>query len=146
MKGRVSVNRTIQAPIERVWQAWTDPDKLKQWFSSQTDSLEVIEFDLKPQGKVRLKAPGDAGEYTWTYVKINEPNSLVFDILDYSLPAHPDGVGGTCYLDLKEVANGTEITVSGDLPSESLREKYQKLIRGWDTTLRTLDKFLQKET
>lgn len=93
MKGKISVNRTVHAPIERVWEAWTDPSKLKQWFSSQTNNLEVIEFDFRPQGKVRLKVPDSAGEYTWTYIEIKEPNLLVFDILDYSLPTHPDGVG-----------------------------------------------------
>jgi len=144
MNGRVSISRDIHAPIEHVWQAWTNPNKLKQWFS-QADDLEVIEFSLKPQGKVRLKASDGVGEYTWTYIEIKEPHLLIFDILDYSLPAHPNGVGGVCRVDFREISNGTSVIVSGELPSESLRQKYQKLIRGWETTLSTLDNFLQKE-
>lgn len=145
MTNRVSVKRVINAPVKRVWQAWTVADELKQWFSSRTDELEVIAFDVKPGGKVRLKSPASAGEYTWTYLKIDEPNELVFDILDFSLPQYPDGIGGICHVEFKAVGDKTEVTVSGELPDESLRKKYQRLLNGWLETLDRLNIFVSKE-
>jgi uncharacterized protein YndB with AHSA1/START domain len=144
MADRVSVRRVVDAPIERTWRAWTIADELAQWFS-RSEEIEIIEFDVKPGGKVRLKSAGSAGEYTWTYVKVNKPYELVFDILDFSLPEYPDGIGGICHVDFKAVGNKTEITVWGELPDESLREKYQKLMNGWNGTLDKLNKFLNKE-
>src|SRR5438105_152940 len=108
MTSRVSVNRVIDAPIERVWHAWTVADELKQWFSSQTENIDVIEFNVRPGGKVRLKSSASAGEYTWTYLKIDEPKELVFDILDFSLPQYPDGIGGVCHVDFNVVGDRTE--------------------------------------
>jgi uncharacterized protein YndB with AHSA1/START domain len=144
MAGRVSVRRVVDAPIERTWRAWTIADELAQWFS-RSEEIEIIEFDVKPGGKVRLKSASSAGEYTWTYVKVNKPYELVFDILDFSLPEYPDGIGGICHVDFKAVGDKTEITVWGELPDESLREKYQKLMNGWNGTLDKLNKFLNKE-
>lgn len=144
MAGRVSVGRIVDAPIEQTWQAWTVADELTQWFS-RSEEIEIIEFDVKPGGKVRLKSAGSAGEYTWTYIKVNKPNELVFDILDFSLPEYPDGIGGICHVDFKAVGDKTEVTVWGELPDESLREKYQKLMNGWNGTLDRLNTFLSKE-
>jgi uncharacterized protein YndB with AHSA1/START domain len=145
MTGKVSIDRIIDAPIERVWQAWTIADELKQWFSSQTEELEVIAFDVKPGGKVRLQSSSSAGEYTWTYIKIDKPNELVFDVLDFSLPQYPDGIGGVCHVSFKAIGDKTEVTVAGELPSESLRKKYQRLLTGWLDTLDKLNRFINKD-
>lgn len=145
MSGRVSVSRVMDAPIERVWQAWTVADELTQWFSSRTEEIEVIEFDVRPGGKVRLKSTGSAGEYTWTYIKVHKPDELVFDILDFSFPEYPNGIGGVCHVDFKTIDDKTEVTVWGELPDESLREKYQNLMEGWIGTLDALNKFLSRE-
>lgn len=144
MAGKIGVKRVVDAPLERTWQAWTVADELKQWFSSGGE-IKVIEFDVKPGGKVRLKFPDSDGEYTWTYVKVNKPNELVFDILDFSLPQYPEGIGGVCHVDFKAVGDKTEINVWGELPDESLREEYQGLVDGWNGTLDDLNKFLSKE-
>lgn len=145
MTGKVSIKSIINAPIERTWRAWTNPDELKQWFSSQTDELDIIEFDVRPGGKVRLKAPTSAGEYTWTYIKIDEPNELVFDILDFSLPQYPDGIGGVCHVCFTAIGTTTEVEIIGELPDESLRKKYQRMLTGWQPTLDKLNKFVNKE-
>jgi uncharacterized protein YndB with AHSA1/START domain len=137
------ISRTIEAPLERVWQAWTDPDHLRHWFTA-TSGLEtkVIEFNLKPGGKVRLKFYGSKGEYTWTYITISPLKQLVFDIFDTSLPQHRDGVGGICTVDFESVGNRTKVTVSGELPDESMR---QMAIKGWGGTLDRLNNYLNKE-
>ena len=140
------ISRTISAPIERVWQAWTDSDHLKRWFTATDGSeTQVIQFDVKPGGKVRLKFPGAAGEYTWTYVKIDEPTELVFDILDFSLPQFGDkGAGGICNVSFKDLGGKTEVTVSGDLAGES--EQMRRMAeKGWGGTLDRLNQFISKE-
>lgn len=140
----VIISKVINAPIERVWTAWTNPEDLQHWFTAYTGvKTQVIQFDVKEGGKVRLKFPGAAGEYTWTYVKINKPTELVFDILDFSLPQFlPDGVGGICGIGFKDLDGKTDVTVSGELPDESMR---QMAANGWGSTLDRLNKFLNKE-
>lgn len=144
MVNRVSIKRILDASPERIWQAWTVADELKQWFSSQTNELDILEFDVRPQGKVRFKSSENSGEYTWTYIKLNRPHEIIFDILDYSLPQYPEGIGGVCHVELKVVGEKTELTIWGELPNESLRQKYQNMMNGWNATLDKLTRFLKE--
>ena len=147
MKDRtVTISRDISAPIERVWRAWTNPDDLKRWFTAMDGSeTEVIQFDAKVGGKVRLKFPGAAGEYTWTYLKMDKPNLLVINILDFSLPEFlPDGVGGICDVNFKYLNGKTEVTVSGELPDGMDNEQSRKMAeKGWGGTLDRLSNYLK---
>ncbi|HET6863742.1 MAG TPA: SRPBCC domain-containing protein [Candidatus Saccharimonadales bacterium] len=144
----VTVSRVINAPIERVWRAWTNPNAIKHWFIAKPGlPTEVIQFDVKVGGKVRLKFPGAAGEYTWTYVKIDEPNLLMIDILDYSLPEFlPDGVGGISNIGFKDLNGKTEITVGGELPDGMNNEKSRKMAEnGWSFTLDNLNNYVKEK-
>jgi len=145
MGSRVSIKRILDASPERVWRAWTVAGELRQWFSSQTNDLNILEFDVRPQGKVRFKSSESSGEYTWTYLKLDQPNEIVFDILDYSFPQHPEGIGGVCHVELKAIGEKTELTIWGEVPDESLRQKYAELMNGWNATLDKLNNFLKKE-
>jgi uncharacterized protein YndB with AHSA1/START domain len=136
----VTITRVINSPVERVWQAWTNPEDLKYWFvAKQGITTQVIQFDVKVGGKVRLKFPGAAGEYTWTYVKIDKPNRLVFDIVDFSLPDY-QGAGGICSVEFEDLDGKTKVTVSGELPDESMRDM---TVKGWSGTLHKLNDYLK---
>ncbi len=137
----VIASRVIKAPIERVWQAWTRPEEITHWFVAKPSlKTKVIQMDVKIGGKTRLKFPGAAGEYTWTYVEIDEPSKMVIDILDFSFAEYPDGNGGICNIDLEDLGGKTRVTISGKLPDESMREMAEK---GWSFTLDNLNKYLK---
>jgi uncharacterized protein YndB with AHSA1/START domain len=138
----VAISRVINSPIERVWQAWTSPNDLKHWFAVDGRETKVLQYDLKTGGKARLKFPGAAGEYTWKFVKVVKPTKLVIDILDFSLPQYPQGVGGICNIGLKDLQGKTEVTVAGELPNESMRKMTE---RGWGATLDKLNYYLKEE-
>jgi uncharacterized protein YndB with AHSA1/START domain len=143
----VSVSREINAPIARVWQAWTSPDQIGHWFIAEHGKqTEVRQMDVKAGGKTRLMFPGAAGEYTWTYLEIHKPALLVIDILDFSFPEFlPDGVGGICNIEMEDLGGKTRVTVSGKLPDEMDDEKSRQMAqKGWDHTLNNLDNYLNK--
>ena len=41
----------FQAPPERVFRAWTDPEEIRSWFGHEPFCLENVELDLRPGGK-----------------------------------------------------------------------------------------------
>jgi uncharacterized protein YndB with AHSA1/START domain len=144
----ITVTRVINFPIERVWQAWTNPEDLKHWFvAKEGTATQIIQFDVKVGGKVRLKFHGAGGEYTWTYIKIDKPNQLVFDILDFSLPQfNKKGAGGICTVSFKDLNGKTEVSVGGELPDEMNNESMRKMAEaGWGGTLDKLNNYLNKE-
>lgn len=144
----VVIKKIINAPVERVWRAWTNPDDLQHWFTADAGvKTEIIQFDVKIGGQARLKFPGAAGEYTWTYVKIKKPSFLVIDILDFSFPEFlPDGVGGICNISFKDLGGKTEVTVSGELPDGWDDERSLRMAEeGWGSTLDKLNNYLKEK-
>jgi uncharacterized protein YndB with AHSA1/START domain len=44
------LTRIINAPCEKVFRAWTDPELLKQWFAPAPWTTPVVETDVRPGG------------------------------------------------------------------------------------------------
>jgi len=44
------LDREIDVPVELVWQAWTTPESLKQWFVPKPWEITHVELDLRPGG------------------------------------------------------------------------------------------------
>jgi uncharacterized protein YndB with AHSA1/START domain len=57
----VHITRILNAPRERVWQAWTEPDMLKQWWGPKDFTAPHIENDLRTGGKFLYAMRGPAG-------------------------------------------------------------------------------------
>ena len=55
------LERTIDAPIDLVWKAYTDPEHLKQWFAPRPYQITECELDLKPGGIFRIRMVGPDG-------------------------------------------------------------------------------------
>ena len=58
------LERIFDAPPEKVYRAWTDPELLKQWFVPKPWGVARIDHDLRPGGRanVLMKDP-DGNEY-----------------------------------------------------------------------------------
>lgn len=44
------ITRQYQLPLAVVWQAWTDPDRLRHWWGPQGCALDVLRFEFKEGG------------------------------------------------------------------------------------------------
>jgi uncharacterized protein YndB with AHSA1/START domain len=52
------LERTLDAPIDLVWKAYTDPEHIKQWFAPRPYQITECELDLKPGGIFRIRMTG----------------------------------------------------------------------------------------
>ena len=57
------VTRIIDAPIELVWKAWTDPEHVKRWWGPKYYTSPTCKIDLREGGKYvfSMRAPKDQG-------------------------------------------------------------------------------------
>ncbi|HEY5768828.1 MAG TPA: SRPBCC family protein [Terrimicrobium sp.] len=55
------ISRIIDAPPERVFKAWTDPELLKQWFAPLPYTTPVAELDVRPGGANLIVMRGPDG-------------------------------------------------------------------------------------
>ena len=52
------LERTLDAPVELVWKAYTHPEHLKQWFAPKPYQITECELDLRPGGIFRIRMVG----------------------------------------------------------------------------------------
>lgn len=65
----------------QVFQAWTDPDIVKQWFGKEPNSLHSASIDLKPGGHWRFLKSNDSEKaigFEGQYLTIEPGKRLVF--------------------------------------------------------------------
>ena len=55
------LGRTLDAPVDLVWKAYTDPEHLKRWFAPKPFEISEIELDLTPGGIFRIRMVGPDG-------------------------------------------------------------------------------------
>ena len=135
--------RTYDAPRQLVWDAWTDPDRMAQWWGPRgvTTPRESIELDLRPGGRMAFDMVDDAtGERypnSGTFLEVEPPARLV-----WSDDGFADGHGkGTATVTFTEVdASTTTLTVHllADF-SETVRAGAE---RRWGTQLDKLAEYL----
>lgn len=59
------ISRTFNAPRDRVWKAWTEPEQMAQWWGPKGFSADVKTLDLKPGGKFHYRMLSPQGEEMW---------------------------------------------------------------------------------
>jgi uncharacterized protein YndB with AHSA1/START domain len=78
----VVTTRTLDAPRERVFRAWTDPDLLARWWGPEGFTNSFQAFELKPGGQWNFVMQGPGRTHfknESVFVEILAPERLVFD-------------------------------------------------------------------
>ncbi len=80
----VVIERTFDAPIELIWQMWTDPEHFKNWYGPKGFSVPVAEMDSRVGGQrlvcMEMQTP-DRAMKMWTvgeYIEIVPHQRLVY--------------------------------------------------------------------
>ena len=80
--------RVFVAPIEAVWNEWTEPAAFADWFGSPTGEvpLDTVSMDVQPGGAWRLTMFDGTNrrriDWRGTYLEVDPPTRLVFNITD----------------------------------------------------------------
>jgi uncharacterized protein YndB with AHSA1/START domain len=125
------LERLIQAPRERVWQAWADPAQVRQWFTPQPLGTGDCRLDFRVGGEWvhQMLLPGDqAHTMQARYIELKAPERIVFQ----AALAEMGGSVITTTVDLVAQGAATLLKVrqvfQGDIPEADARA-------GWTATL-----------
>lgn len=139
--------RTYRAPRQLVWDAWTDPDQMAQWWGPRgiTTPRESIEIDLRPGGRMTFVMVDDATGARYpnsgTIREVDPPARLVWEDDGF-----PDGTGrGTATVTFTELDAATttlRVHLVADF-SETVRAGAEQ---GWGTQLDKLVGYLATRT
>jgi uncharacterized protein YndB with AHSA1/START domain len=59
------ITRTVDAPRDLVWKAWTEADRLKQWFGPKGFTMPTCNLDLRPGGTFLYCLRTPEGQEMW---------------------------------------------------------------------------------
>jgi uncharacterized protein YndB with AHSA1/START domain len=117
------VTRVFDAPRALVWKAWTEADRLAQWWGPKGCAISVRKLDLRPGGMFHYSMKGADGREMWgkfVYREIVKPERIVF------VNSFSDENGGTARMPWMpgfplEVLNTQTFTEQGGKTTVTLR-------------------------
>ncbi len=141
----LTIRRTLAAPREKVFRAWTDPEALKKWFRvAEEYTTPIAEVDLRVGGRYRLgmQAP-DGGPVLLvggTYREISPPERLVFTWR--SETADESELETLVTVEFHERGESTELVLTHEgFADEARREQHSA---GWQGCLEGLARALPR--
>jgi len=111
----IIITRMFDAPRERVWQRWTDPDQYMCWWGPKDYYAPQAKFDLRVGGKYLSSMRGPDGKDIWStgiYKEIIEPNRIV--MTDSFADEHGNVVPASYYGMGSEIPMEMEVEVTLD--------------------------------
>jgi uncharacterized protein YndB with AHSA1/START domain len=121
----ITLVRVFDAPRERVWKEWTEPERFADWFGGEAGEvpLSSVSMDVRVGGSLQLTMRTPRGEIFWhgAYEEVVEPSRLVFTLCD-----RPPGEQGyeLVIVDLVDLGDGrTEMRFEqrGPMPEEQVK-------------------------
>lgn len=75
------INRSFDAPIDLLFEVWTDTKHFTKWMGPTGSTMEILRAKVEPKGSAvyRMTAPGGIVMYSRVnYLEINKPHRLVY--------------------------------------------------------------------
>ena len=134
---KITIETTVQAPIEKVWELYNEPAHVKKWNSASDDwHTPRAENDLRAGGKFLYRMEAKDGSFGFDFFGTYD-EVIPHEKIDYTL-----GDGRKVSITFKGQGNETEIIVIFDAESENPIEMQQQ---GWQAILDSFKKYTEKE-
>lgn len=143
----LKITRIYDAPVEAVWEAWTDPAQVAQWWGPRGFSITTHSKDLRPGGHWSYTMHGpDGTDYPnkTQYLEVKEFSKLVYD--HGGKDDRPPLFRVTVLF--SETGGKTTMDMTMTLPTPEAAAETAKFIRkaGGNSTWDRLAEYLEKES
>ncbi|RYY84790.1 MAG: ATPase [Chitinophagaceae bacterium] len=131
---KITVETNVEAPIEKVWSAYTTPEDIKQWNTASDDwhtTNSTVDLRVGGEFTSRMEAKdGSFGfDFAGTYTKI-----VPKELIEYSF-GDRHGV-----VEFKAAGNGVHVSVTFDAELQHPEEQQRQ---GWQAILNNFAKHVQ---
>ena len=131
------ITRTLAAPVDRVFRAWTEPDHIKNWFGCGKTAEIVMTQDFRVGGDFRIEmhcTDGEVAVVNGTFKEI-EPNKRLVYTWSNNSQEYPAS-NTLVTIDFVTISDTTEIQLKhSNFTTEVVRQGHTM---GWDAAF---DKF-----
>ena len=164
-KETFAINRSFDAPLELMFEMWTNPKHFSQWLAPTGFQMQFIKSDIKPGGSTFyfMTGNGDVKMYGRAeYLKIEKPARIVYtqQFCDENekvsrhpmAPTWPETMLTTVEL-TEEGSDRTRVTVTWETHGATTREELETFItskggmtQGWTGSFDKLEVYLSSTT
>lgn len=141
-KRTLTLTRHFDAPCQLVWEAWTQPEHIANWWGPPGMKTDIIKHDFREGGdwEFAMKmSDGKNFKSFGTYAKIVPPERL-----ETSANFIPMTEGVTLIAAFKEAGDQTEFTFSVIHPTEAYCKQQEDMgfYNGWGSVFKGLNQYL----
>lgn len=143
----LTLTRVFDAPRERVWNAWTDPKLLAQWWGPQGFTAPVCEVDARPGGAILIHMSGFGmlAPMAGVFKEVVKPERLVFtNNAFFEVPLGKPVIEGITTVTFEALGGKTKVTVHNGVlrATPEAAQALAGMEPGWIQTLDKLAEFL----
>jgi len=132
----ITVKIIVDAPVEKVWEYWTEPEHIKKWNNASEDwHTPFAENNLSVGGKFLSRMEAKDGSFGFDFWDIYDEVKL-YEVIDYTL-----GDERKVKITFDRGENYTEVTESFEAESINSIELQQA---GWQAILDNFKKYTEE--
>jgi len=140
----ITIKRTFDAPLKLVWEAWTQPEHIAQWWGPKGAAITVVEHNFTVGGAWKYTMPMPNGQ---EFISEGVYSEIVeFERICTSADFRPMTEGVELQIILAENGNKTDFTFHVIHPTEEYCKQQEKMgiYNGWGSAFDRLDALVSK--
>jgi len=131
----ITIKAIVNAPVEKVWNAWSNPEDIMKWNSASDDwHTPKAENDLRTGGKFLSRMEAKDGSWGFDFGGVYD-NVEKFKVIEYTM-----GDGRKVKVNFNSKGNTTEVVETFDPESENSIEMQRS---GWQSILDNFKKYTE---
>lgn len=135
-KTNITVEATIQSPVEKVWKFWNDPQHITKWCAASDDwHAPYAENDLRKDGKFKTTMAAKDGsvsfDFEGTYTNVQPNKKIEYEIAD----------GRKVQIIFSSQGNSTKVVETFEAENENPVELQRG---GWQAILDSFKKYAEE--
>ena len=132
---KVTVEATVNAPVEKVWKTWSEPQHIKQWCAASDDwHAPKAENDLKTGGTFSTRMEAKDGSFGFDFGGVYD-NVKKNELIEYTM-----GDGRQVHVTFSPAGDQTKIVETFDAEATNPVEMQRG---GWQAILDNFKKYTE---
>lgn len=134
-KTTITVKTTVQAPVEKVWDAWSNPEDIKKWNSASPDwHTPKAENDLRTGGKFSSRMEAKDGSFGFDF------GGTYDEVVTHELIVYTLGDGRKVIIHFKSNGDSTDVIETFEAEGTNPVDMQQA---GWQAIMDSFKKYVE---
>ena len=132
---KVTIEATIAAPTNKVWDYWTNPEHITKWnFASDDWQCPKAENELREGGKYSARMEAKDGSFGFDFEAVYD------EVVDQKKITYTMTDGRQATTDFEDLGGATKVTTTFDAEGENDVEMQRA---GWQAILNNFKKYVE---